>query len=39
MYKNKYQIENAIIDGARAAYLATSIEKVNEYLYSNTAIS
>ena len=29
MYKNKYQIENAIIDGARAAYLATSIEKGN----------
>ena len=29
MYKNKYQIENAIIDGARVAYLATSLEKGN----------
>ncbi len=29
MYKEKYHIENAIIDAARAAYLATSIEKGN----------
>lgn len=27
MYKKKYYLENAIIDGARAAYLATLIEK------------
>ncbi len=27
MYKERYYIENAIIDGARATYLATSIEK------------
>lgn len=27
MYKQRYQIDNAIIDAARAAYLATLIEK------------
>ena len=31
MYKQKYIIDNAIVDAARAAYLATLIEKgVNE---------
>lgn len=29
IYKGKYRIENAIVDSARAAYLATSIEKSN----------
>jgi len=29
LYKEKYRIEEAIIDSARAAYLATSIEKSN----------
>ena len=29
IYKGKYRIEDAIIDSARAAYLATSIEKSN----------
>lgn len=29
MYKENYYIENAIVDGARAAYLATLIEKRN----------
>lgn len=29
LYKGKYRIEEAIIDAARAAYLATSIEKSN----------
>ena len=27
IYKGKYRIEEAIVDSARAAYLATSIEK------------
>ena len=27
MYQNKYYIENAITDAAKAAYLATAIEK------------
>ena len=29
IYKGKYRIEDAIIDSARAAYLATLIEKSN----------
>jgi hypothetical protein len=29
IYKGKYRIEDAIVDSARAAYLATSIEKSN----------
>lgn len=38
MYKQRYLIDNAIIDAARAAYLATLIEKgINEIEpYSNT---
>ena len=38
MYKQRYQIDNAIIDASRAAYLATLIEKgISEMeLYSGT---
>ena len=32
LYKEKYRIEQAIVDSARAAYLATSIEKSNARL-------
>lgn len=39
MYKEKYYIENAIVDCAKASYLATSIEKGNQDIvrYSGNA--
>ena len=41
MYKQRYLIDNAIIDAARAAYLATLIEKgISETeFYSNNPIN